>query len=145
MQQTIKISCKISNTDQAVPLGLEIWLDDQQIYNQSQITGTQIFEHEMPDEEDEHELRFVMKNKQADHTTVDEAGHIVKDARLIISDLCLDQVALGHIFSEQAVYTHNFNGTAAETQQKFYGEMGCNGTVCLSFDTPIYLWLLEHM
>jgi hypothetical protein len=47
--------------------------------------------------------------------------------------------------TEQAVYTHDFNGTQQEIQDEFYSEMGCNGTVSLKFSTPIYLWLLEHM
>jgi hypothetical protein len=47
--------------------------------------------------------------------------------------------------TEQAMYTHNFNSTGPSTQDKFYGELGCNGTVTVKFNTPIYLWLLEHM
>ena len=135
----------INTTDYTIPLGLEIWLDDQQIYNQSQITGKQIFEYEMSDEDAEHELRFVMKNKTADHTKINETGGIVKDARLIIDELEFDDIPLGHMLVEKAMYTHNFNGTADEIQEKFYGEMGCNGTVSLKFSTPMYLWLLENM
>lgn len=143
--ENFNLSAVIDSTDYTCPLGLEIWLNSKKITDIPHLRQRLDWQHQETGTSNQYQLRFVMKNKQADHTTVDEAGHIVKDARLIISDLCLDQVALGHIFSEQAVYTHNFNGTAAETQQKFYGEMGCNGTVCLSFDTPIYLWLLEHM
>jgi hypothetical protein len=43
------------------------------------------------------------------------------------------------------VYEHDYNGTGTLTQEKFYGQMGCNGTVSLAFCTPIYMWLLEHM
>jgi hypothetical protein len=38
-----------------------------------------------------------------------------------------------------------FNGTSEVTEDKFYSELGCNGTVSLKFTTPMYLWLLEHM
>jgi hypothetical protein len=86
-----------------------------------------------------------MKNKTQEHTTVDEQGSIVNDARLTISDVALDEISLKQIFFEQAVYTHDFNGTQAETIDKFYGEMGCNGTVSLKFFSPVYLWLLETM
>ena len=54
-------------------------------------------------------------------------------------------VAGTNMFVEQAVYTHDFNGTSKATENKFYGELGCNGTVSLKFSTPMYLWLLEHM
>jgi hypothetical protein len=100
---------------------------------------------EIADDDGEHELRFILKNKTADHTQVDEAGNIVADATLTVTDLAFDEIRLGHMVTEQAVYTHDFNGTQKEIQDKFYGEMGCNGTVSIKFSTPIYLWLLEHM
>jgi len=99
----------------------------------------------MPDDEAEHDLRFVLKNKTAEHTQIDEAGNIVNDARLKITDMAFDEIQLGHMITEQAVYDHDFNGTGVMSQHKFYGEMGCNGTVSLKFTTPVYLWLLEHM
>jgi hypothetical protein len=86
-----------------------------------------------------------MKNKTSDHTKVDSDGNIVADARLTITDLSFDEISLGHMVTEQAVYTHDFNGTSAIIQDQFYHELGCNGTVSLKFNTPIYLWLLEHM
>jgi hypothetical protein len=50
------------------------------------------------------------------------------------------------MFSEQAEYHHDCNGTAQQViLDKFYREMGCNGTVSLKFTTPVYLWLLENM
>jgi hypothetical protein len=124
---------------------MEIWLDDQQIFNQDRVTEPQTVSYEFSDLDAEHELRFVMKNKTADHTTVDESGIIVKDACLIISDLAFDDIALGNIVTEKAVYTHDFNGTVSLIQDKFFGQMGCNGTVSIKFTTPMYLWLLENL
>ena len=69
----------------------------------------------------------------------------MSDATLTIKDLAFDEIKLNYMLTELAVYTHDFNGTQDTTQDKFYGEMGCNGTVSLKFATPIYLWLLEHM
>lgn len=145
MQNTIKISCVIGTTDDTVPLGLEIWLDKQQIFNQTHVMCKQIFEYEISDDEADHELRFVMKNKTADDTKIDETGSIVKDACLIIDELAFDEILLGQLAIEKTEYTHNFNGTADQVQEKFYGSMGCNGTVSLKFSTPTYLWLLENM
>jgi hypothetical protein len=70
---------------------------------------------------------------------------MTKDARLKISDIEFDGIELDYMVTQQATYTHNFNGTGPETQENFYGEIGCNGTVSLKFSTPMYLWLLEHM
>ena len=86
-----------------------------------------------------------MKHKTTEHTKIDEQGNIITDACLTVSNLAFDEIELKQIFINQAVYTHDFNGTQTEIQDKFYGNMGCNGTVTLKFATPIYLWLLEHM
>jgi hypothetical protein len=145
IENTVKISCVIDTTDSAVPLGLEIWVNAQQIFNQDWITEPQAVSYEFPDLDADHELRFVMKNKTADHTKVDESGNIVKDACLVISDLAFDEIALGHIVTEKTEYIHDFNGTDSLAQHKFFGEIGCNGVVSLKFTTPIYIWLLENM
>jgi len=143
---TYQISCKIGSTAPAADLGLEIWVDDIQLYNADHVTDAELpLAFDLEEEEGVHELRFVMKNKTVEHTVVDGEGNIINDARIVISNLAFDEIKLGQIFVDRSVYTHNFNGTKAETQEKFYGEMGCNGTVSLGFTIPIYLWLLEHM
>jgi hypothetical protein len=144
-ETTLEISCSIGTTDPLAGLELEILLDDQVIFPATRIINTINFTHNMSDADGQHCLEFVMKNKTTEHTTIDQQGNIVKDACLIISNLAFDQIELKQIFIDQAVYTHNFNGTRPETQDKFYDNMGCNGRVNLNFTTPMYLWLLENM
>jgi hypothetical protein len=139
------ITCTVDTTAPEVPLGFEAWINDQKLFDTDHVQAQQQIVLEIADDDGEHELRFVLKNKTSDHTRVDEAGSIVTDARLIITDLAFDEIKLGHMVTEQAVYTHDFNGTSVVAHDKFYSEMGCNGTVSLKFSTPIYLWLLEHM
>jgi hypothetical protein len=145
MTNNIVISCRIDTTDASAALGLEVWVDDQKHFDTDHVQAAEKISIELAEDESAHELRLVMKNKMSDHTQVDKHGNIIADATLIISDLAFDEIQLGHIVTEQAVYTHDFNGTGPSTQDKFYSEMGCNGTVSLKFSTPIYLWLLEHM
>ena len=143
--ESFKISCLIDSTDYDCALGVEIWLDQQKLLDIDHVTQVVEFAHDASTESAQCQLDIVMKNKLPQHTTVDDQGNIIKDARLSISDLSFNQIALGQALVNQATYTHDFNGAGALTQQKFYGEMGCNGTVSLPFETPIYLWLLEHM
>jgi hypothetical protein len=145
MENTFKISCVIDTTDHKSALGMEIWFDDQKIFDQDWVTESQTVSYEFSDLDAEHELRFIMKNKTVDHTKVDESGTIVKDACLTISDLAFEEIALGHTVTEKAVYIHDFNGTGDLIQDKFFGEIGCNGVVILKFTTPVYIWLLENM
>jgi hypothetical protein len=87
----------------------------------------------------------LLKNKQPEHTQLSGLGEILQDSCLIISNLKFDGIELGQIVNDLSVYQHDFNGTQALTTDKFFGTMGCNGTVELKFSTPIYIWLLEHM
>lgn len=145
MKNTITFSCKIGTTDASAPLGIEVWIDDQQVLDLAHVKETTDCHAEINDDDGEHELRFVLKNKTIDHTQINESGQIIKDACLTVNEVTFDDIALGHTFIEKTKYTHNFNGTQEEITENFYGAMGCNGTVKLAFTTPIYLWLLENM
>jgi hypothetical protein len=146
MSNTVTISFGLGTTDATVPLGFEAWVNNQKFFDTDHVQSDQPIQIEIADDDAEHELRVVMKNKRSDHTQVDSAGNIISDARLVITDLAFDGIDLGHLFTEHAVYTHDQNAQLpTPVQDKFYSEMGCNGTVSLKFTTPVYLWLLEHM
>jgi hypothetical protein len=138
-------SCSIETTDPTVPLGMEIWVDDKCIFDQVHVQESHTVSYEFNDDEGDHDMKFVLKNKLSEHTTVDLDGKIISDAVLNIGNISFDEIDCQYLTTKLAEYQHNFNGTGAETQQKFYGSMGCNGTVTLKFTTPIYLWLLEMM
>ena len=145
MPVSAKISFTLDTTDVTSKLGFEAWLDDRKFYEIDHVTGPKHIDVEIGDDDVQHDLRFVLKNKTSDHTQIDKDGVIITDARLKITDLTFDEIHLGHMVTEQATYEHNFNGNGQQIKDKFYGEMGCNGTVSLKFSSPIYLWLLEHM
>lgn len=141
----VSISCIIGTTDASAALGIEVWIDDQKIFDSPHVTEETELRASISDDEGDHILRFVMKNKTNSHTTVDLSGQILKDACLTIKDVTFEDIELGYTLIEKATYVHNFNGSQAEIVDKFYGSMGCNGVVSLQFTTPIYLWLLENM
>jgi hypothetical protein len=146
MTPKLTITFNLVTTDATAELGFEAWINEHKFLDVDHVKETQPVTVEIDDQDGaEHELRLVLKNKTTAHTQVDEHGNIVADARLQITDVAFDEIRLGHMFVEQAVYTHDFNGTSKATEDKFYGELGCNGTVILKFTTPMYLWLLEHM
>ena len=144
MNNTTKISCTIGTINPAAELGLEVWIDDQQLFDTNHVSDQQL-EWSISEDEAEHELRFIMKNKTTGHTQVDENGKIIQDSRITIQNLCFNEIKLGQLVIDQAEYIHDFNGTKDSVTDKFYGEIGCNGTVSLKFTTPIYIWLLENM
>jgi hypothetical protein len=145
MTNTTTISGSIDSSDKKIPLGTEVWIDDICVINVDHVDRIVHFSHEISDNDAEHELRIVMKHKTSDHTELDDAGNIIRDAMLSISDIKFDEIALGQVLLNKAVYTHDFNGSQPPVDDKFFGDLGCNGTVSLKFTTPAYLWLLENM
>jgi hypothetical protein len=141
----LKFSCDIGTSNAAIPLGMEIWIDDHCLFDQDHVQQSQIVEHELNDDDAEHVLRFVLKNKLPEHTSVDKSGNIIQDARLFVKKIQFDGIDCDLLTYQSAEYHHNFNGTGENTKERFYGELGCNGTVSLKFTTPIYIWLLENM
>ena len=143
--ETVKLSFDIDNSSPDCPLGITIYLDDTILLDTSHVNEKIIFSHDLSDNNGEHKLKIEMSGKTTDHTTIDEAGNIIKDATLQISNVVIDDLDVNQLFLEKCVYTHNFNGTQPEIQDTFYSVAGCNGTIVFEFTTPIYLWLLENM
>lgn len=139
---TVGISCEISCARPG--LHLRAAVGDLVLFDGDPNTGGKCH-IDLPDTDDQHQLTFCLSQKTAAHTTIDADGNIVDDLVVEIRDLCFDEIPLAQIFVEHAVYEHDFNGTRQPITDRFYGTMGCNGTVSLKFSTPIYLWLLEHM
>ena len=139
------VTFDLTSSDYAAALGFEVLLDNVSLLSIDHVLESTPVSLEIPDDEGEHEFKFVMKNKTPEHTVVNDAGNITKDAMLSIANITFDGIDLGYFFVEQCVYHHDFNGSQAPIEDKFFGSMGCNGHVSLRFTTPIYLWLLENM
>jgi len=141
----IKFSCVVAPSNSAVPLGCEIWLDDHCVFDQEHVSEPVPVSYEFSDDDGEHTLSIQLKNKLPEHTKIDDRENIVSDAMISVTEIAFDEIDCTQIVQEQAVYRHNLNGTAPEIQDKFFGDMGCNGTVEFKFTTPIYLFMLENM
>ena len=142
---SVKFSCVISPSNTAVSLGCEVWIDDTCVFDQDHVTDPVVVAHELSDADGEHTLRITLKNKLPKHTQIDDQDNIVSDALLGVTEISFDEIDCTQIVQDLAVYRHNLNGTGPEIEDRFFGDMGCNGSVELKFITPIYLWLLESM
>lgn len=139
------ITFDVRSTSSDKSLGLEILLNNTVVYDNNSFITAESLQVEIPDEDGEYVLKIILKNKTAEHTVLDTLGAIVQDANLIIDNFKFDDIVVGFTILQLATYVHDCNGTEELKEYKFYGEMGCNGTVELKFTTPIYLWLLENM
>jgi hypothetical protein len=108
---TITFCCNITPTNAAAALGMEIWIDNQKLFDQAHVQKNYRISTDLSDDDGDHELRFVLKNKLSEHTEVDADNTIVSDARISVSDIEFDGISLTHLVPALAKYQHNFNGT----------------------------------
>ena len=145
MADTIKFQCDLSTTNPKVPLGFEVLLNDKSVFKRENVTESCQITFDITDDDSAHKLQFVMFGKTAEHTIVDNDGNITSDTLLNISNIQISDIILDQFLNKIVKYNHDFNGSRDTITDKFYGVMGCNGTVTFEFSTPFYLWLLEHM
>ena len=146
MSEVVKFQCTLGTTSSAAPLSFEALLNGQSVFKLDHVTDNCQVTFDIPDTDDtEQKLQLVMSGKTTEHTQVDDQGNITADAMLTIDTVSIDGVDITQLLNETAEYAHDFNGTQLQCLNKFFGDLGCNGTVKLEFSTPGYLWLLEHM
>lgn len=127
-------------------LVVKLLLDGQIFHEGEASLESQIIDHEFNDiEETSHVIEICLSGKLPEHTIIDEQGNILEDRRLIVEDFGFDDISLKQLMYDLSEYHHDFNGTKDSIKEKFFGEMGCNGTVRLEFTSPVYVWLLENM
>lgn len=139
------ITFDVRSTSTSKSLGLEVLLDSAVVYNNESFISAESIQVELPENEAEHTLKIVLKNKTSEHTVLDPLGAIVQDANILVENIQIDGIDIEYNILRLITYTHDCNGTDQLKTRPFYSEMGCNGTVELKFTTPISLWLLEHM
>lgn len=143
--EKVQLKFTVLSTSESTPLGFEVWLDSNKIYDHESFVGETTLTVDVDEDGNEHVFKFVLKNKQPFHTKINDAGEIISDTRLKIEDISFDNIRLTHDMLQLIKYIHDFNGTSERQEHKFYGEIGCNGFLELKFTTPIYLWILENM
>lgn len=141
-----EISFGIDRSRAHADFDLTLWLDGELLWRLDHDDCAATVTVSVPDSQEprQRELAFCLKGKHSHHTKIDSHGEIVQDHVIGISDFTVEGVLAQHVLVSQSRYTHDFNGAGSETQDRFFGIMGCNGTVTLAFSTPIFLWLLEN-
>ena len=94
---TVQFNCQIETTDPAVPLSMQILLDDQEIFHSAAVQEPVKFEHYMPDADGDHTLTFRLSGKLPEHTKIDEQGTITQDAYIRITDLSFEGIDITNL------------------------------------------------
>ena len=141
--ETIFASFDLTSSDYGCTLGFEIFYNNKKMLDISHVRAATPVTLALDAEPGDHELRFVLKNKTSDHTTIDDDGQIIKDAYLTISNFVVNDIEVNDIFLENCRYHHDFNGSQNPVVLPFYNNLGCNGEVVFQFQSPVYYWILE--
>lgn len=139
---SFKVACSHNDT------GIEILasIDNQQHQRILVGTNSQTVQFEFDDDtEQPHEIVIEMRGKNESHTKLNSQGEIVEDVIVKLSNILLEDFDIEPLLWDKPVYTHSYNGTQPQADHKFYGPMGCNGTVKIQFSSPSYIWLLEQL
>lgn len=143
---TEKLTFDIVPSNRARPIGCSVWFDNHCVFDQDCVAESAQVNIDFDDDvESVHQIKIQIKNKNHSHTVVNDEGQIVSDSVLQIKNFTVAQINVDSVIMNQAIYQHNFNGTAPDISDKFFMTCGCNGTVSFELSTPAYLWLLEHM
>ena len=103
------------------------------------------FDHEV-EEDQEHELKIRLNNKQ-DADTVVENGEVVKDMLLNVDGIEIDAIDIGNLrwSAEYLLDTpREYNGKTVDHIDNCVN-LGFNGSYILKFASPFYVWLLEKL
>lgn len=140
------ISFDLVPSNPQTPLGAEVWVNQEKIFDTESLTELAKIRYEFADDvEQQYCLRIVLKNKLPEHTKIDADGNITGDSVIVAQNFELEEIDVTHIAHTNMQYQHDFNGSGNTVTEKFYGPMGCNGAASLAFTTPIYIWLLDQM
>lgn len=138
----IKIQIEIVGTAQCSDITAEIRLNNQLLQTYFCSLEPCVLNLDLDDQIAANDLTICMQGKTQQHTVVAHNGEIESDASIIISRLEFEGIDMMPIFCQgRQCYWHS-NNDALQPQHldEFYGYMGCNGTVHIEFETPIYLW-----
>lgn len=143
---SVRISLDVVNTSRDHNMSIELWIDRIKFFDSEISPGQHHIMHEALLEDGKHIFRLVLKNKTAQHTTIDAQGNIIADSTVRVQSFKLDDIDILQMLVQLGEYVHDGNGSEETVSvHKFFGEMGCNGHAQLSFESPVYLWLLENM
>ena len=145
---TLGMDIEITNWKPEQFLELDVYINDILIYENKKAQGTfeiRTEEHEL-EEDTEHTLKLVIKGMGPEYTVINKDGEIVDDVLCIIRNVYLDDIPLDYLTYKNGVYKPEWpegeTGPAVINEQD---HLGLNGEWSITFESPIYLWLLENM
>ena len=99
------------------------------------------------EEDQQHKLTVVYDNKSARTDVVLQDGLPIKDKRIEINRISLEDIDLDFFtFSSQDLLSYTTTDPQGENTTGFDAtKLSWNGSTILLFESPIYIWILENL
>jgi len=143
----VKLSFDLEVSDPSRPLTFKVAINDNIIYDIQTTKSFYNFEYFIPDNHSKYKVNFIIDGKTDAHTVISDNNEIVSSAQITVKDIELDDINLSEMFfnnDDLITYTHNNNGYGDEIVDVFDACLGFNGVVEFTFETPLYVWLLDN-
>jgi hypothetical protein len=133
---------EIIHTNPKNSLGLEIWVDQQQLVDYPNFNTNLEFYHKFKDNCHLHQLKIILKNKTPLHTIVDSNNQIISDTAIQIQNFKLNGILMLKTFFSRATYQSKELGIVPLIN--CFGYMGFNGQVTFDFTSPVDTWAVNN-
>ena len=146
--ETLTFKISLTGTYWSKKPNFSIFLNDELIEQkdiENESVHEIVFERSVT-EDQEHELKIRLNNKQ-DEDTIVENNQIVKDMILNIDGIEIDDVDIGNLrwsADYKLDQAREYNGKQTDHIDNCVN-LGFNGTYTLKFTSPFYVWLLEKL
>jgi hypothetical protein len=105
---TVKLEFDIGTTDAECKLGVRVMLDNNIIYDNPHVAEINHISHDIDDQDGNHELTIELYGKLPQHTEIDSAGNIVKDALITVENFLIDDIDVSSILNPNPCNTAYF-------------------------------------
>lgn len=131
------------NNDEVI---VSVFVNNTKIFSSPARTDLQTINYVIDDAPSSHSVQIVMSGKEFRHTVFNQQEEIESDVFFTMPRVEFDGVNVTDIFClGKKCYTHSFNNSDLDLfVDEFYGILGCNGTVEIQVETPVYLWFLNY-
>lgn len=136
-----QISFVLEHSWPGMPIGLEVWFDQDCIFNSNHVIQTVEIYHEFDAQPGPHQLLVRLKNKLPLHTVL-KNKKIVRDARLTFKNFCLNSIQVQSMLFEHGIYY--CDAKHSEPIGNSMGVMAFNGNLILNFESPCDQWMIDH-
>lgn len=137
--ERVKVELKVSSTYWDEPPHTKIYFNNDVLHT-GLLTEPKTLTWEGNLIEGEHTIKVVYRDKHILQTVLED-GVIIKDQLLNIDALSIDDINCDNLLHKLSEYTHEGTG---EVQTEIVN-LGKNGIWTFKFNSPVYIWLLEHL